>query len=168
MPKSKRPRKKYRPKARLISQGIGVMNDFFFRRESWDTDDWQLAVRLHLITPFNQILEGEAEEHTWAQAKTNLVEGWATAGQFEETDRIRREIKAANSMLRVAYNHWLKDGSILERNVEAARDACQLIIDMWQTMNPGEVTQGCRNLGRDPKAMTRIEIEMDGRTASSI
>ena len=71
-------------------------------------------------------------------------------------------------MLRVAYNHWLKDGSILRQNVEAARDACQLIIDMWQTMNPGEVTQGCRSLGRDPKAMTRIEIEMDGRPASSI
>lgn len=165
MPRSKRPRKKYRQKSRMISHGIGIMNDFFFRRESWDGDDWQLAVRMHLIRPFDIILRGESEEHDWAQAKTGLIEGWATAGQFEEKDRIRREIKSANTLLRAAYTHWTKDGSVIRQNVEAARECCGLIMDMWQEMNPGEVTQGCRSLADHPEAMVKMELEIDGRSA---
>lgn len=161
MPRSKRPRKKYRPKVRQQLSGAEVLDDFCFRVESWDSTNWQIAARMHLLNPFDQILRGKGTERDWAQAKTNFIEGWATASEFEERDRIRREIKAANKLLRVAYDHFANKGEVLAANVEAARDVCGLILDMWQSLNPGEVTQGCRSLKHNPAAMTAMEEEME-------
>lgn len=161
MPRSKKPRKRYRPKVARQLSGAGVLDDFFFRVESWESTDWQIAARMHLLNPFDKILDGKGAERDWAQAKTNFIEGWATASQFEERDRIRREIKAANKLLRVAYNYWMEKQEILITNVETARDVCGLILDMWEQMNPGEVTQGCRSLRNNPAAMTAMEEEME-------
>ena len=163
MPRSKKPRKQYRPKVRRQLSGAEVLDDFFFRVESWESANWQIAARMHLLGPFDRILGGSPEERDWAQAKTNLIEGWATASEFEERDRIRREIRAANKLLTAAYTYFDQKHEVLTRNVEAARDVCGLILDMWETMNPGEVTQGCRGLGKDNgKALTWFEEQMEG------
>ncbi len=163
MPRSKRPRKKYRPKVRQQLSGAEVLDDFFFRIEDWGSTDWKAATLMHLVRPFDLILRGEATGADWRQAKTNLIEGYATASQFEECSRIRREIKSGNKLLRVAYNYWMEKQEVLITNVETARDCCQLIIDMWSQMLPGEVTQGCRSLKKDNgKALTFFEAEMEG------
>lgn len=162
MPRSKKPRKRYRPKVSLQLRGAEVLDDFCFRIEDWGAQDWQIAARMHLLTPFDNILRGNPTETDWAQAKTNLIEGWATASEFEERDRIRREIRAANKLLTAAYACFAQKHEVLMRNVEAARDVCGLILDMWETMNPGEVTQGCRSLGKNNgKALTFFEEQME-------
>ena len=160
MPRSKKPRKRYRPKVRQQLNGAGVLDDFIFRVESWGSTEWQVAALMHLVRPFDLILRGDAQEINWSQAKVGLIEGYATASQFEECSRIRREIKAANKLMNAAYTYYDQKGEILTANVEAARDVCEVIVDMWRQMLPGEVTQGCRSL-HDERVMTWFETEME-------
>ena len=160
MPRSKTPRKRYRPKVRQQLSGAGVLDDFIFRVESWGSTEWQVAALMHLVRPFDLLLRGDAQEINWSQAKVGLIEGYATASQFEECSRIRREIKAANKLMNAAFTYYGQKGEILTANVEAARDVCEVIVDMWRQMLPGEVTQGCRSL-HDEQVMTWFESEME-------
>ena len=162
MPKSKKPRRKYNPRRHQYQSdmGAGVMDAILFRVEDWGSNDWELAMRVHLVKAFDAILAGNPTERDWSDAKTVLCEGWGTASQFNECSRIRREIKAANNLLGVACDHWAAKRELLVANVEAARNATFLIVDMWKAMNPGEVVEGCHSLRRKG-ALIRVEEEME-------
>lgn len=162
MPKSKKPRRRYNPRRHQYASdmGAGVMDAILFRVEDWGSNNWELAARLHLVKAFDAILAGNPTEQDWSDAKTVLAEGWGTASQFNECARIRREIKAANRLMEVACDYWCNKGELLVQNIEAARDVTFLIIDMWKSMNPGEVVEGCHSLRR-PGALGRVEAEME-------
>lgn len=149
MPKSKKPRRKYRPRGDwwpaavhhttlLVRPWVGA---------EW-TDELKRNITIATLEPVNALQVGDLRSENWLRAKNALELGYILASKTDQWAELRREIIAGYRQFCVASDRHLKHQGFLAANIEAVRRALITVLDIEFAFSPAEVNEANEMLKR--------------------
>lgn len=149
MPKSKKPRRKYRPRgdfwpaavhhtSLLVRPWVGA---------EW-TDELKRRATIATLEPVNALQVGDLRSENWLRTKNGLELAYVLASKTDQWTELRREIIGAYRLFCHASDRHLKHQGFLAANIEAVRRALITALDIEFAFSPAEVNEANEMLKR--------------------
>lgn len=149
MPKSKKPRRKYRPRgdywpaavhhtSLLVRPWVGA---------EW-TDELKRNLTIAALEPVNAMQVGDLRSENWLRVKNTLELGYVLASKTDQWAELRREIITAYKLFCIASDRHLRHQGFLAANIEGVRGALITVLDVAFAFSPAEVNEANEMLKR--------------------
>lgn len=146
MPKSKKPRKKYRPRA---TDEACIRHSSFLSRpfcgDEWD-DESREKMQFAFLEPVNALLVGDLKAANWLLTKNAVELAYLLTCDVEEQDSLRRELVGAYKLFAIAADRHLKHQGFLPANIEGVKAALIDALEIVWAYTPEEVNRANETL----------------------